>query len=257
MPGERQVVRRISAGLFRMIPAECACAPVRQGNPAGSRRGINRNRAEHIMAIRTFGLFCACLGLIVSTALSSSAADAPATDPAARQIAAFDDALLETMKQAKQLGASGRYDKLKPVIEETFDLPAMTSAAVGAEFASFSASDRRALVEAFTRMTVTSYAHNFDGYGGERFTIDANVLVRGDHKLVRTRLVVPKDKPHAFNYVMHQVNGSWKVIDILLEGYVSQAATKRSDFSATVASGGAQALIKKLNGISDGLLAGR
>ncbi len=205
------------------------------------------------MKSRAFALICAAVLLLIPGA-SAAAVDAP-TDPAARQIAAFDDALLESMKQAKQLGVSGRYNKLKPVIEKTFDLDAMTSAAVGASFATLPAADQKNLVTAFARMTIASYAHNFNGYSGESFTISPNVLVRADHKLVQTTLVVPKDSPHAFNYVMHQAGGTWKVIDVLLEGYVSQAATKRADFSSTVASGGAAALVKRLNTISDGLLA--
>lgn len=208
------------------------------------------------MRIGSIARFCATLAsVIVATTVATAAVDAP-TDPAAKQIVTFHDALLDSMKQAKQLGVTGRFNKLKPVIERTFDLSTMTSEAVGSSFSSLSASDRRALVEAFERMTVASYAHNFDGYSGERFTLDPNVPVRGDHKLVQTTLLVPKDKPHAFNYVLHPVGSTWKVIDILLEGYVSQAATKRSDFSTTVAKGGAKALVARLNTISDGLLTG-
>jgi len=208
------------------------------------------------MRIRPIARFCATLTtLIVAVTVAAAAVDVP-NDPAAKQIVAFHEALLDSMKQAKQLGVTGRYNKLKPVIERTFDLSTMTSEAVGASFGSLSSSDQHALVEAFERMTVASYAHNFDGYSGERFSMDPNVPVRGDHKLVQTTLVVPNDKPHAFNYVLHPVGGTWKVIDILLEGYVSQAATKRSDFSATVARGGAKALVARLNTISDGLLTG-
>ena len=208
------------------------------------------------MRIRPIARFCATLTtLIVAVTVAAAAVDVP-NDPAAKQIVAFHEALLDSMKQAKQLGVTGRYNKLKPVIERTFDLSTMTSEAVGASFGSLSSSDQHALVEAFERMTVASYAHNFDGYSGERFAMDPNVPVRGDHKLVQTTLVVPNDKPHAFNYVLHPVGGTWKVIDILLEGYVSQAATKRSDFSATVARGGAKALVARLNTISDGLLTG-
>jgi phospholipid transport system substrate-binding protein len=208
------------------------------------------------MRFRPIARLCATLAsLIVATTVAAAAVDAP-SDPAAKQIVVFHDALLDSMKQAKQLGVTGRYNKLKPVIERTFDLSAMTSEAVGSGFSSLSANDQRALIDAFERMTVASYAHNFDGYSGERFTMDPNVPVRGDHKLVQTTLVVPKDRPHAFNYVLHPVDGTWKVIDILLEGYVSQAATKRSDFSATVAKGGAKALVTRLNTISDGLLTG-
>ena len=39
-------------------------------------------------------------------------------------------------------------------------------------------------------------------------------------------------------------------------GYVSELAMRRSDFAATLASGGATALVAKMNQISDGLLSG-
>ena len=207
------------------------------------------------MRFQPIARVCATLTTLMFAAAIACAAVEP-NDPAAKQIVAFHETLLDSMKQAKQLGVNGRYNKLKPVIERTFDLSAMTGAAVGPDFASLPSADQRALIQAFDRMTVASYAHNVDGYSGEQFKMEPNVLVRGDRKLVQTSLVVPNDKPHAFNYVMHQTGGTWKVIDILLEGYVSQAATKRSDFSSTVAKGGAKALVARLNTISDGLLAG-
>jgi phospholipid transport system substrate-binding protein len=43
------------------------------------------------------------------------------------------------------------------------------------------------------------------------------------------------------------------VIDIFLNGYVSQIAKQRSDFGATVQSGGAKALEKNLEALSDKL----
>jgi hypothetical protein len=49
---------------------------------------------------------------------------AQATDPAAR-INAFYAALLAAMKQAGQLGPKGRYDKLAPVVGQTFDVAGM------------------------------------------------------------------------------------------------------------------------------------
>jgi phospholipid transport system substrate-binding protein len=44
-------------------------------------------------------------------------------------IQAFYEALLAGVKQAKDLGVQGRFEKLTPVVEKTFDLPTMTSAA--------------------------------------------------------------------------------------------------------------------------------
>jgi phospholipid transport system substrate-binding protein len=55
---------------------------------------------------------------------------------------------------------------------------------------------------------------------------------------------------------MDNAHGGWKIDDILLNGYVSEVATKRSDFAATLKSGGASGLAQKLNTVSDNLLKG-
>ena len=53
------------------------------------------------------------------------------------------------------------------------------------------------------------------------------------------------------------MNGdTWKIVDIYLNGTISQVALKRSDFSATVASSGAQGLVKKLTELVDKQMAG-
>jgi phospholipid transport system substrate-binding protein len=160
------------------------------------------------------------------------------------------------MKQSRQLGVAGRYNKLKPVVDQTFDIAAMTQLAVGPKWSAISPSDQKALIQAFDRMTVANYARNFDGYSGERFVVDSKVVARGDERLVQSRLEVPNDQPVVFNYRMHQAGGSWKVIDVYLNGYVSELATRRSDFSATLAASGSGGLLKQINALSDKLLAG-
>jgi phospholipid transport system substrate-binding protein len=91
------------------------------------------------------------------------AQQAPAMDVTA-PLRAFYDALLDVMKRAKVLGIKGRYDALAPVVEATFDLPAMTRIAVGPRWTSLPKDVQSALVDAFSRMTIATYASRFDGY---------------------------------------------------------------------------------------------
>jgi phospholipid transport system substrate-binding protein len=179
--------------------------------------------------------------------LPAQPAQAQAADPAVAQIQGFYEALTASMKSGGT--AKSRYDKLKPAIEKAFDLPAMTAIAVGPSFATMSDADKKALTEAFTRMTVASYAKNFDSYGGEKFPVEPASIARGSDKYVKSKLV--GSETHAFNYRMHQVGAEWKVTDILLEGNISQMAQKRSDFAATLASSGPQGLAKRINAVAD------
>jgi phospholipid transport system substrate-binding protein len=197
---------------------------------------------------------CAVLSLIVVA--TSAGADVATLEPAARQIQSFSETLTDSMKQARQLGITGRYNKLKPAVEQTFDLSTMTQLAVGPSWSSIPAADQKALVQAFERMTIANYARNFDDYNGERFVVDPKVVTRGNDRLVQSRLEQPRDSAVPFIYRMRQSGNSWKVIDVYLNGSVSELATRRSDFSTTIASSGSAGLIRQINALSDKLMAG-
>jgi len=184
------------------------------------------------------------------------AARAEAADPAARQIEVFYATLLDTMKRSDALGASGRYDELATTIDKTFDLPQMTALSVGPDWATISPEDRASLIAAFRRMTVANYVANFASFDGQKFTVDPVVQTRGADRIVKSELAPKGETPIAFIYRMRESGGTWKIVDIFLDGSVSQIAMRRSDFAATVRSGGAMALVKKLNTLADKLVAG-
>src|SRR5271170_3587029 len=94
-------------------------------------------------------------------------ARAAAADPAAAQVEVFDKALLDAMKGGSALGAEGRYHRLAPVVERLFDLPTMTRYSVGPAWTTMSAADQRALIDAFSKLSIASFANNFSSYGGE------------------------------------------------------------------------------------------
>lgn len=202
-------------------------------------------------------LLAGALALTIAlAAFVPAAADPAITDPAAKQVEAFHDALLDVMKRGPQLGMQGRYRALEPAVDAAFDFEVMLPFIVGPTWTSMSEADHKSLVAAFRRLTLANYASNFVSFDGQRFTMDPNVIQRDSDRVVQTTLIPKGEKPVPLLYRMRQDGAPWKVIDIFLEGYVSELATRRSDFSATVASGGAPALIKKMNDLADSLLAG-
>ena len=185
------------------------------------------------------------------TAIETLPVQAQAADPAVDQVQGFYDALQASMKAGGS--AKSRYEKLKPAVEKAFDLQAMTAAAVGPAWASASEADKKALTEAFTRMTVANYAKNFDSYNGEKFTVEPASIVRGSDHFVKSTMKTSSETI-AFNYRLHQAGSDWKITDVLLAGNISQMAQKRSDFASVLASGGPAALTKRINALSDQML---
>ncbi len=191
------------------------------------------------------------LALVVIAALWALAprpAAAQAADPAVAPIQSFYDTLTAAMKAGGT--AKSRYDRLKPVVEKSFDLPAMTAIAVGPTWSTIPAAEQKALIDAFSRMTIANYAKNFDSFDGQKFTVEPAAIARGTERFVKSNLVSGGESI-AFNYRLHEVDGGWKVVDVYLAGNISQMAQKRSDFAATLASSGPQGLAKRINAVAD------
>ena len=178
--------------------------------------------------------------------LVSTPALAQADDPARTTVQALDDGLLGIMKAGKAAGVAGRTARIAPVVDRAFDLPLMTRLVVGSSWNSMSSADQTALVAAFRRMTIGQYARNFDGWSGERFTIQPQVEERAGDKLVRTTLS-GSGTPVAISYRLRQSGGQWKIIDVFYKNAISQLATRRADFASVLSSGGPKALIAHLD----------
>jgi phospholipid transport system substrate-binding protein len=197
------------------------------------------------------GIFPILLCVVLFTPVANSAY-AAVSDPAAIQVQTLNAALLKSMRAGAAESKTDRYRNLEPVIEQVFALPLVTRLSVGPRWASFSQDQQTQLIAAFTRFTVANYAHNFRDFDGEKFEIDDNVSSRGADKIVRTRVIPAHDTPVSLLYRMQEVDGIWKIVDVISDG-VSELALRRSDFAAAVEAGGAPTLIAYLNKTSDGL----
>ncbi len=178
----------------------------------------------------------------------SGSLSAASVSPEPRQVVeSFHGALLGAMKDAKKLGYQGRYKLLSPAVAKAFHLPFMTAVVAGHHWRKFSDAQKRTLFEAFSRMTKGTYAHRFDGYGGERFEIVSAAPARRNTVLVKTRLVKTDGEAVALDYRMMYRNKRWGIVDVYLTGKFSEVATKRSEYSAVIKRQGLPSLIKHID----------
>lgn len=175
---------------------------------------------------------------------------AQAQDAATAPVRALDDGLITIMKGGKAMGFAGRASAIAPIVDKVFDLPLMTRLAVGTAWTSTAPADQAALVAAIRKLTINQYAQNFSSFSGQAFAIEPKVDSRGTDKLVRTTLTAPKSAPVSIAYRLRQSGGDWRVIDVFFQNSVSQLATRRADFDAVLAKGGAKALISHLNALA-------
>lgn len=181
------------------------------------------------------------LGLLLALPAGRAAETPTAT------VARLNDALLEVMQQAEALGYQGRYDKLAPVLNETFDFPGMAKVTLGSEWNVISGAQQQAFTDAFTDYSIGVFAHRFNGYEGERFEILGEQAGRRGTVLVRNQIVKSDGEAIAINYLTQpQDDGGWRIVDTILGGVSSELAGRRKEYSGIIAKTGIISLIQAL-----------
>ncbi|MBS0253300.1 MAG: ABC transporter substrate-binding protein [Proteobacteria bacterium] len=207
-----------------------------------------------IRKLQSFGLSLAAFVMVSVAAASFTTAQA--ADSPEATINGLNTALLNTMKQANTLGVQGRYQALSPVLSKIYDTPLMTRLAVGQTWGSLQPAQQASITDLFRRMMIATYAKRFDGFSGESFKI-IEISNRGTaDKMVKTQIIQSNGKPVAINYLMRKSGPDWKIVDIYLDGTISELASRRSEFASILKSGGPDALIASLKKQGDKLLSG-
>lgn len=209
------------------------------------------------------GLSTASLGTasLGTAGLASLAARPARAQPAASAVAVvegFHAVLLQIMREAGTLGVRGRAERLGPAMLSAFDLPAMTRIAVGPPWTTMTPDQQAALYRAFIDWSVATYASRFDGYSGETFTTAGDSTTRSGDRMVRTLLNrVGGAAPVPLNYLLRQAPGQdWRIVDVYLNGTISELASRRSEFTGLLNDGGPDALAAELRQRTARLLAG-
>ena len=189
---------------------------------------------------------------LLSLAVIPSPAEAESA--AARRIEAYYQQLMPTLRAAGQLSVQERDRRFAPAITSAFDVGTMTRLATGPAWSKFSGAQQAAVREAFARFLVADYAHQVTDYSGESFVVDPQTSpASGGGEIVRTKLLQPGGRTVQINYL---VRGG-RVIDVYLNGTISDLATRRDEFASILAGGGgAEALVKTLRERAASLLAG-
>ncbi len=190
-----------------------------------------------------------CLQILATTILTLALlapAVALATDTATQVVENLHAKLMGVMQNAENLGYEGRYQRLAPVVISSYDFPFISKIVVGRYWRNFSTVQKEQFVDAFTKLSIATYANRFDGYSGESFkTISGEELKRGRH-LIKTLLIKANGEEVELDYILHQNGKQWQIINVIAQG-VSDLSLKRADYTSYIKKKGFDALLQKLD----------
>lgn len=179
-------------------------------------------------------------------AAAESQAPSLGTTPAA-PVSDLCDSLIASMKMGASAGFAARDAFLDPHVRRDMDFALMTRIVVGPSWSTLAPEVQGRLIEAFSGYSVATYAEQFKSYGGEHFQVDPKATpTTGGDAIVHTQLFTSDPQPVVLDYRVRRSGGAWRIIDIYLNGTISQLAARRSEYAEVQRSGGAQALIDLL-----------
>lgn len=188
------------------------------------------------IALAMYGIFLRA-GTVLALAFVMLVTAAPfaSASSATDAINAFHAKLLMTMQNSGNWDYHQRYTYLLPVVETTFNMTVMVQLASSTHWHKFTDEEKFQLVKAFTEFTVANYASRFNGYSGQSFVAVGERPDKNGRVLVQTRLERTKAPPIAIDYMLSpSKDGTFKVIDVFLDGKYSELSMRRSEFSPTL-----------------------
>jgi phospholipid transport system substrate-binding protein len=184
------------------------------------------------------------LALLVLTVAVPAATSG--TDPAAKVVERLHAELLDVMKQAKALGYKGRYQRLAPIVTSSYDLSFIAKVVVGRYWSEFSPEQKDQFVNIFTKLSIATYANQFNGYSGEHFkTISAEESTKG-RLLIKTVLIKSNGEEVELDYMLHQNKHQWQIINVFAQG-VSDLSLKRAQYTSYLKKNGFDGLLQEIN----------
>jgi phospholipid transport system substrate-binding protein len=194
------------------------------------------------------------LALLLALPGRVSAAD---VETARKPIEALYAVLVECLKNADALGLEGRRAKIAPAVEAGYDLPFMAEKILGRHWRALAEADRARWTKTFGSLTVATYAEQMTGFTGQVFEVLRVEPSQRGTAVVYSQVLTPNEAPIAINYRMRPDGESWRIIDVYLNGTVSELALRRSEYAAVLQRDGFEKLVASIDDkIKAGKIAG-
>lgn len=146
----------------------------------------------------------------------------------AEEVRASVDKVLATLKDPKlQKNPEKRREVIKEIIRERFDFGETARRSLGPEWQRRTPEERKEFVKLFIDFLERAYISTIEDVESVR---DLREKVDGSYAEVKTKVVDKKGLEFSVDYRLHNVNGDWKVYDVVVEN-VSLVNNYRDQFN--------------------------
>ena len=154
------------------------------------------------------------------------------------------EVLLTAMKSDKSLGYAGRMNIIRNVVSKSFNFPLISKVVLGEKWGVLSHEDKQEFVRVMRTLSISTYAHHFSNYSGQKFVI-VERKSRNNSLSLSTSLVSDNGDRTSLKYLLRKNSEGWLIVNVISEG-VSDLALKKAEYSYIMEKDGIKSLLRQL-----------
>ena len=131
------------------------------------------------------------------------------------------------------------------VVKNSYDLEKMGKIIIGIDWKQMDTKSKKEFINVFKRFISVNYFRRFNKINELDFEHQTVKDIEDKFKLARVILTADNEK-FKIDYLLGFKNEKWKIFDVLLDGSISEVATKKSDFKKIIEEKGVGGLVKNL-----------
>jgi phospholipid transport system substrate-binding protein len=191
----------------------------------------------------------AAMALLFPLAVAAAPASDADRDAAKAAVDATVDSVMAVLND-EALPIEQKRDAIEAIAYERFDFNTISKLVLARNWRRMTPAQREQFEQEFKRHLSVTYGDSLDRYGEETVEITDSRAERNGDVTVRTRILGEGD-PLGVDYRLRSRNGSWYVIDVIVEG-VSLLSNFRSQTQEIISAEGPEGLIQKLREKNEG-----
>ena len=154
------------------------------------------------------------------------------------------EVLLTAMKSDKSLGYAGRMNIIRNVVSKSFNFPLISKVVLGEKWGVLSHEDKQEFVRVMRTLSISTYAHHFSNYSGQKFVI-VERKSRNNSLSLSASLLSDNGDRTSLKYLLRKTTEGWLIVNVISEG-VSDLALKKAEYSYIMEKDGIKSLLRQL-----------
>ena len=133
------------------------------------------------------------------------------------------------------------------IVSNTYDIKKMSKIILGKFWSESKAHDKAKFVEKFSLYISSNYINRFKDKKDFNYEYEDIDKIGENYRLAHTIFKFGETEKLKVNYMLIKKDDKWFIFDVLLNGSISEIATKKSEFHETLNKGGITSLISLID----------